>query len=319
MKLAQLFQKKALDKMRSPEKLDLVLTVTTPTTWMALLAVGAFIISVILWSIFGSFTVKVDGMGLITDSAGVASVNVVAGGRVKEVYVHSGGRVKKGDLIARVEQPTQEAETRISRFGVGLSKNQQEAMGRVFEHDEKLFREQVTGEVNSPFDGIVGEILVPEGAVVNAGEAIASIRLTQNRGDLSGVFYVPVAQGKQIEPGMTIQLAPNGIDVSESGSLLGVVRSVSEFPSYRQTMLNDLGGNEQLVQFIATAQKGAVIRVQFDLIKDPNSSSGYLWTSVVGRHSTITPGSFVTGSVIVSRIPPIERVFYKLSQWLRSR
>lgn len=33
----------------------------------------------------------------------------------------------------------------------------------------------------------------------------------------------------------------------------------------------------------------------------------------------ITPGSFCTGSIIIERKPPTEKVFYKLSQWLRSR
>ena len=32
-----------------------------------------------------------------------------------------------------------------------------------------------------------------------------------------------------------------------------------------------------------------------------------------------TAGSFVTGTVIIERRPPIEKVFYRLSQWLRNR
>ena len=42
-------------------------------------------------------------------------------------------------------------------------------------------------------------------------------------------------------------------------------------------------------------------------------------TSVVGEYKPITAGSFCTGSIIIDRTPPIERVFYKVSQWLRSR
>ena len=57
----------------------------------------------------------------------------------------------------------------------------------------------------------------------------------------------------------------------------------------------------------------------FELVKDEDSTSGYLWTSKVGVHKPITAGSFCTGSIIVERRPPIEKVFYKLSQWLRNR
>jgi hypothetical protein len=77
--------------------------------------------------------------------------------------------------------------------------------------------------------------------------------------------------------------------------------------------------NEQLVQAILQAQQGAVMEVIFDLVKDPGSESGYLWTSSVGEHKPITAGSFCTGTIIIERRPPIEKVFYRLSQWLRNR
>ena len=78
-------------------------------------------------------------------------------------------------------------------------------------------------------------------------------------------------------------------------------------------------GNEQLAQWIVSAQQSAVMEVAFDLVKDENSKSGYLWTSQVGEHKPVTAGSFCTGSIIIERKPPIEKVFHKLSQWLRNR
>ena len=125
-------------------------------------------------------------------------------------------------------------------------------------------------------------------------------------------------KGKRIEPGMNIQLAPNGVDVSQSGSLIGVVRTVSQYPITSQGIQQHLG-NLQLAQFILQAQQGAVMEIGFDLVKDADNDSGYLWTSKVGEHKPITAGSFCTGSIIIERKPPIEKVFYKLSQWLRSR
>lgn len=117
---------------------------------------------------------------------------------------------------------------------------------------------------------------------------------------------------------MSIQLAPNGVDASQSGWLLGVVRSVSQYPT-STTAMSKVLGNEQLVQYILNNERGAVMEVKFDLVKDENSESGYLWTSFVGQHKPITAGSFCTGSIIIDRVSPIEKVFYKFSQWLRSR
>ena len=117
--------------------------------------------------------------------------------------------------------------------------------------------------------------------------------------------------------GQTIQLVPGGVDVQESGSLIGIVRTVSEYPVPQQSLETTLG-NAALAKFILS-QEGAVMEVTFDLVKDEKSASGYLWTSFVGDHQPVTAGSFVTGSIIIERRPPIEKVFYKVSQWLRNR
>lgn len=318
MDINKIFSREALNKLRSPEKLDTLLPITTPINWMALIAIGILLFSVVLWSIFGAFTVKVDGMGMIMDSAGVVNVSHISDGKIKQIYVHSGSKIKKGDLIARMEQPVQDADTRMAQYNIALSQSDRDAMSRASEHDAKKTQELVNEYIYSDYDGIVDEVMVETGSIINVGTPICSIRRTQNRDELTGVLYIPVEQGKRVETGMSIQLAPNGIDTSQSGWLLGVVRSVSQYPT-STTAMSKVLGNEQLVQYILNNERGAVMEVKFDLVKDENSESGYLWTSFVGQHKPITAGSFCTGSIIIDRVPPIEKVFYKFSQWLRSR
>lgn len=318
MDINKIFSREALNKLRSPEKLDTLLPITTPINWMALIAIGILLFSVILWSIFGAFTVKVDGMGMIMDSAGVVNVSHISDGKITQIYIHSGSQVKKGDLIARMEQPVQDADTRMAQYNITLSQSDRDAMSKASEHDAKKTQELVNEYIYSDYDGIVDEIMVETGSIINVGTPICSIRRTQNRDELTGVLYIPVEQGKRVETGMSIQLAPNGVDTSQSGWLLGVVRSVSQYPISTTTM-NKVLGNEQLVQYILNNEHGAVMEVRFDLVKDENSESGYLWTSFIGKHKPITAGSFCTGSIIIDRVPPLEKVFYKFSQWLRSR
>ena len=160
--------------------------------------------------------------------------------------------------------------------------------------------------------------MVAEGQLISAGSPVCSIRLTQNRDELQGVFYIGVDKGKRVEPGMTIQLAPNGVDVTQTGSLIGVVKSVSQYPVSAEGVQKGLG-NSQLAQYVLQKDGGAAVEVRFELVKDADSKSGYLWTSVVGDHKPVTAGSYCTGSVVIERQPPIEKVFYKISQWLRSR
>ena len=315
---SQIFSQEALDKLRSPEKLDTMLPITTPITWMSLVAILVLLFSVVLWSIFGAFTVKADGMGLIMDSAGVLNISHVTNGKIARLYVKPGTEIKKGDLIAHMEQAERSADTTMAQYGMGLSQSDKDAMGRAYQYNAKEYQQAVAEDVYSDYDGIVDEVMVDEGSMISAGTPICSVRITQNRDDLTGLLYIPVDKGKRVESGMSIQLAPNGVDVSQSGSLLGVVRSVSQYPMTAQGIGQHLG-NTQLAQFILQSQQGAVMEVTFDLVKDADSESGYLWTSKVGEHKPITPGSFCTGSIIIERKPPIEKVFYKLSQWLRSR
>jgi len=314
----QIFSQEALDKLRSPEKLDTMLPITTPVSWMALIAVLVLLFAVVLWSIYGAFTVKADGMGLIMDSAGLMNVSHSTGGKIDRLYVRPGMVIKKGDPIAHMEQPQQSADTRMAQYGMGLSSSDKDAMGRAYQYDAKRYQQDVAEDVYSDYDGIVDEVMVDVGSMVGAGTPICSVRLTQNREDMTGLLYIPLDKGKRVEAGMTIQLAPNGADISQTGSLIGVVRSVSQYPITINGIQQHLG-NQQLAQWIFQAQNSSLMEVTFDLVKDPEDKSGYLWTSKVGEHKPVTPGSFCTGSIIIERKPPIEKVFYKLSQWLRSR
>lgn len=314
----EIFSKEALMKLRSPERLDLLLPITTPLNWMALLAVAVLLFAVVLWSIFGAFTVRVDGMGMILDSGGVVNVTHISSGRIKNIYIHPGDMVHEGDVLAEVDQVSQQIDSQLSQRSVDLAQNDREVMSRLTERDAKAYQRAVSEKVYSNYTGIVDEVMAEPGTVVSAGSPIVRLRRQGSGQSLVGVLYIPVDQGKRVEPGMSLQLAPNGVDTSQSGSLLGVVRSVSQYPISLDSMRQQLA-NDSLAQMIAQSQKGAVMEVRFDLVVDPGSESGYLWTSVVGTHKPITPGSFCTGSVIVERTPPLQKVFYKLSQWIRSR
>ena len=54
-----IFNPKALEKLRSPDKLDSMIRITGPVGWMGLAAVSLLCFAIVLWSIYGSFTEKV--------------------------------------------------------------------------------------------------------------------------------------------------------------------------------------------------------------------------------------------------------------------
>lgn len=314
----QFFSREALDRMRSPEKLDTLLHITNPVGWMGLAAIMLLLAGVVLWSIMGAFTVKADGYGLIMDAGGVRKITAISTGQVENLYIAEGSSVRKNQQLVQLNQISMTMDTIATRNSIDLGSNINDVALRVNAHDAKRTAEAVNEQIYSPYNGIVTEVSVDVGALVRAGEEICTIRLDEGRSDLTGILYVPVDKGKRLEPGMSIQLAPNGADVSQTGSLLGVVRSVSEYPADQSAMIRNLG-NTQLVQMILQQAQGAVVEVRFDLVKNEKDDSGYLWTSVVGEHKAVTAGTYVTGSVIIERQPPIAKVFYKASQWLRNR
>ena len=92
MSNGNIFNPKALEKLRSPDKLDSMIRITGPVGWMGLAAVSLLCFAIVLWSIYGSFTEKAEGYGLIVDSAGVVNITHAASGKVTDVYVKTGSR-----------------------------------------------------------------------------------------------------------------------------------------------------------------------------------------------------------------------------------
>ena len=61
----KIFNPKALEKLRSPDKLDSMIRITGPVGWMGLATVALLCFAIVLWSVYGSFTEKAEGYGLI--------------------------------------------------------------------------------------------------------------------------------------------------------------------------------------------------------------------------------------------------------------
>lgn len=52
-----IFRQKSIDKVSSPEKLDDYIKVTTPSVWIALMAMILLLVGAIVWGFFGELTI----------------------------------------------------------------------------------------------------------------------------------------------------------------------------------------------------------------------------------------------------------------------
>jgi HlyD family secretion protein len=105
MEGSKLFRKAALEKLSSPERLDVMMRVTSPGGWIALGGAGFILVAVIVWSVVGNIAIKVEGKGILIRGGAVLDVDSMGQGRVSQVMVKSGDVVKAGQVVAKLSQP----------------------------------------------------------------------------------------------------------------------------------------------------------------------------------------------------------------------
>ncbi|MBL4701097.1 MAG: NHLP bacteriocin system secretion protein [Phycisphaeraceae bacterium] len=100
-----LFRKASLDRLSSPEQLDLLVNITSPAGWLVLTTLVGLIITAILWGVFGSIPTKVTGSSVLIKTGGVYNVSVPSTGRLTDISVEVGDTIKTGQKVARIAQP----------------------------------------------------------------------------------------------------------------------------------------------------------------------------------------------------------------------
>lgn len=116
-----LFRKESLDHMASPERLDSLMVLVKPRSWIALGACLAVVLAGVGWGVFGHATDEAVGPGILAPEGGFFNVDAPASGELAEILVKAGAVVAKGELVARVvqeglEQRLREAQAQVDRL-----------------------------------------------------------------------------------------------------------------------------------------------------------------------------------------------------------
>jgi hypothetical protein len=67
-----IFRQEALERLSSPERLDELMHVTSPRSWIALAALGGLIVAALIWSAFTTLSTTVSGSGIVESSSRTA-------------------------------------------------------------------------------------------------------------------------------------------------------------------------------------------------------------------------------------------------------
>lgn len=100
----QIFRQSALDRLSSPEQLDMLFQVVRPATWAALSALLLLLGVLAAWGFYGTVTTLVSGQGILLRLGAHADAPSPGNGRLEAIYVDIDDPVEKDQVIARLAQ-----------------------------------------------------------------------------------------------------------------------------------------------------------------------------------------------------------------------
>lgn len=460
-----LFRKESLERLSSPERLDQLMQVVSPKSWLPLTALGSLAVAALTWSIHGRIPITVEGRGVLVYPRNVVSFQSKSSGQLATLNIEVGDVVEKGDVIGTIDQAelrkqleqqrtklaelqaqdqavgslqglrteqekqtiqqqrqylqqrirelqsltpqlraTSEESLQEQRQSLQLSLEQARSLVPVYQErlesrqylyqekaitndvlleaeqqhleneakiadlqaqlkeltaketeQEKTYRDNLSAiadfqaqleeldsreanlaredletatvrkkeiqdlkrEINqlelqlgnssqiiSQHSGRVLEMAVNPGQVVDAGTRLGSIEAENPDSQLAGMTYFTVADGKKIQPGMTIQITPQTVKRERFGGIVGTVTEISSFP-ITQEAATSVVGNPEVVQGLVSDKQEGVMQVFADLKPDTTTFTGYQWSSSQGPNLKISPGTTATVRVKVEERAPI--------------
>jgi HlyD family secretion protein len=242
------------------------------------------------------------------------------------------GLITKPQVVGS-EQAVENAQNQIESLKAQLVQMSSQALSAGFSQEQRMtvvqqriaqeelrlaqLREQyeTKSSIRSPHDGEVVEVLSSAGEVVGMGSPLFKLKndlAVAENGNIRGILYVPSQDGKKIKVGMEALVVPATVKPQEHGYMKARVTYVSAFPVTQQGMMTSMK-NDQLVN--SMLRMGAPYEVYVEFEENPDSYSGYQWTSANGPEIAINAGTSCSGKITVNEEPPIAMVVPALKKF----
>ncbi|KQM70235.1 NHLP bacteriocin system secretion protein [Xylophilus sp. Leaf220] len=160
----------------SPDQLDSMLQVVPSTSWLTLSVLGLTLAGALVWSIVATAPVTAKADGILLTPSGVADVAAPASGRLVDIAVRPGDRVRAGQVVATLAQSDLDAQLAGRRLELGKLDDQQRRI-RAFLQTEAGARARVDAEQNTMLQARVASLTEQERTLrdmVAANERLAS-------------------------------------------------------------------------------------------------------------------------------------------------
>ncbi|ELS04355.1 NHLM bacteriocin system secretion protein [Xenococcus sp. PCC 7305] len=167
--------------------------------------------------------------------------------------------------------------------------------------------------IKSPHAGCMIEITVTVGQYLNPGTSLGTLQTDGGAGEMMSFTYFTVEDGKKIRPQMPILITPDTVKRARFGGIMGEITQVSALPITSEGVTSVIGNSEIVQQLMGEA--GGKIEAIANLHPNPQTFSGYDWSSSNGPQLEISPGTTTTVRVTVERRSPISFVLPILREW----
>ena len=277
-----LFRKKSLESVSSPERLDAYIKVTHPGIWSVLIAFLAIVAAAVVWFAVGTIPDTLDIRGVVFPGDGTVAAEARESGRIQDMRVEVGDFVEPHDILAVVEQTELAAELESLKNAAepdeaAIATKQQELM------DASVIRSEVYGVV------LDAKHL---GDMVNAGDAVASLaRMEEGTNTDEILCYGPQDTAKRLEKGMEVQACPSYANREEVGYMNGYITEVGEYPVTEGDILAAVGDLRYVQEVM---EEGNNVEVRVSIAVDASkgdAKNAARWSNAKGNDLDITTGT----------------------------
>ncbi|MDE7312103.1 MAG: hypothetical protein K2N87_10890 [Eubacterium sp.] len=265
-----IFRESAMERLSSPDRLDCMIKVTTPLSWVGISVAGILSILLILWSFAGSIPEAVSVNGFLIGSYNTNTVFSSAAGRVTENFVKEGERVLPGMPLLALRDVT----------------------GR-----------DITVFSNQP--GIISSVLATENEMVITNQEL--FRLSPDtRNALSILCYVGLDIAKQLQPGMEVRIYFSRSDLQDFEYARAEITNIDSYVSSKEAVSGLLGDAMADALTANGLQAAVTCELKEDLKADRD---GFYFLRDQNRKIFVSGGEQVCVQVILSECAPIQKVF----------
>ena len=154
----------------------------------------------------------------------------------------------------------------------------------------------------APVTGSIAQLLAAPGEVITAGARVAIV--LPDAMELYARVFIPYNQrGSMMNE--EVLVAPDGYSPSSYGYLKAQVVEVGDYAVTQERLFSVLQNRELRAE---VNQLGPVVEVLAKLDQDPQTPSGYAWTTSHGPSDPLLPGTAGTAQIVVKEVHPISYV-----------